>query len=115
MAIVAILFTMFYALWGYAVYSTNKIKVSAHFINTLFGIKLYFFSSLLYVLLLKDGKNIDASTFYWGFVWSGIAFAVSEAFFVLSIIMASNIGVTIMLTAIGVIFAYFLSVFRYNE
>ena len=73
--VVSISLIVFYLIWAYGVYTTNKIKASAYFVNTLFGFKLYLFSSALYVLLVDNGKSVDRSVFYWGFLWSGVIFA----------------------------------------
>jgi len=46
---------------------------------------------------------------------SGFLFAISETTFVISIVMAENIGMTIMMSSFNIVVAYIVSLLKYHE
>ena len=61
-AIASLLFVLFLVIWGYAIYSTNKMKASPFVVNFLLGAKIYMVSSLLFPYILPTKVDPVAQT-----------------------------------------------------
>ena len=111
-------------MFGYAIYTTNRMRSSPFVVNFLLGVKTYFLSALLLPYILPTivdpvththiTTQLDQSVFYWGLLYS-ILFGIAETLFILGIVLSENIGLTIMLGCLTVLMGYAVSIIKYNE
>ena len=99
--------------WAYAVVITKKLeKTNAIQANFHQAIILLLGSALFYPLL--ESKT-DLKTLALGMLLSGIPSALCQLLFVGSLMLSPNTGILTMIPFTDLIWAYLLSMFRYNE
>ena len=99
--------------WAYAIVitkklrNTNAIQTSFHF-----GMILLLGSALLYPLIESE---VDLKTLALGLVLSGIPSALCQLFLIGSLMLSPNTGILTLTHFTNIIWAYLLSMLRYNE
>ena len=91
---------------------SNKITMNVFQINFHCSLALIAINSILFMLTSQHSSTYHL---YLTIPISGIIFAVGDIAFTGSIMFATNVGVTMLLSSFTVVVSYFWSIFRYHE
>ena len=93
----------------------DKSKISHYELNLHFGYVSIFMSGIFYQFSPDNAFNFDFIFFIKCLVYSGLIMALAQAFFMQALYITKNFGIVMMVGFIGLLYSYFLSVFRYGE
>ena len=100
-------------MWAYSVvimkkiHSCNPVQISSYI-----GIVFVMVSGLTYPI---DESEFSLTEYAYGFLFFGMPIVIGQYLFTAAILISKNTGVTTMMIFTSVIWAYLLSIFRYDE
>ena len=102
--------------WACAALLSKKIKqVSTFQCNFNFGYVLTIFASVIYQLAGEKDFENNGFLFFKCIIFQGLVLAVCQIFYMHALLLTSKVGIMTMVGFVGVVFSYFLSIFRYGE
>ena len=112
-AVAAFLLLIVMAIWAFGIIVTKNLKgINAIQINYHLGIFLIVNSTILYPF---GSDDITTEEFVTSFFFFGFPVIIGQFCFIAALLLSKNVGIVTMIMFSGVVWAYLVSIFRYDE